>query len=83
MTALRAIRRSQVRGEVWPEFRVYSTTQIFIVVLMFGAGTDFCLFLIARFRELRGEGANQREGVVEAVGRVGGAITASAITSPP
>lgn len=72
---------SQVRGEVWPEFRVYSTTQIFIVVLMFGAGTDFCLFLIARFRELRGEGASQRDAVIEAVGRVGGAITASAMTT--
>jgi RND superfamily putative drug exporter len=72
---------SQVRGEVWPEFRVYSTTQIFIVVLMFGAGTDFCLFLIARFRELRTEGASQRDAIVEAVGRVGVAITASALTT--
>lgn len=72
---------SQMRGEAWPEFRVYSTTQIFIIVLMFGAGTDFCLFLIARFRELRAEGATQRDAVIEAIGRVGGAITASAMTT--
>jgi putative drug exporter of the RND superfamily len=72
---------SETRGEVWPEFRVYSTTQIFIIVLMFGAGTDFCLFLIARYRELRAEGASQRDAVIEAVGRVGGAISASALTT--
>ena len=72
---------SHNRGEVWPEFRVYSTTQIFIIVLMFGAGTDFCLFLIARFRELRAEGINQRDAVIESVGRVGGAIAASAGTT--
>jgi RND superfamily putative drug exporter len=75
-------RWSQLRGEgAWPEFRIYSTTQIFIVVLLFGAGTDFCLFLIARFRELRAAGATQREAVVESLARVGGAISASALTT--
>jgi RND superfamily putative drug exporter len=73
---------SRRRGEgVWPEFRVYSTTQIFIIVLMFGAGTDFCLFLLARFREMRAAGASQRDGIVESVGRVGHALTASAGTT--
>ncbi|MBA3482815.1 MAG: MMPL family transporter [Pirellulales bacterium] len=73
---------SRHRGEdAWPEFRVYSTTQIFIIVLMFGAGTDFCLFLIARYRELRGEGMSQRDGVIASVDRVGPALTASAGTT--
>jgi RND superfamily putative drug exporter len=73
---------SQWRGQgAWPEFRVYSTTQIFIVVLLFGAGTDFCLFLIARYREMRAQGQPQRESVVGSVDRVGHALAASAGTT--
>ena len=61
-------------------FQVIDITQIFVVVVLFGAGTDYCLFLVARYREELGHGKSQVEALREAVGQVGAALIASAAT---
>jgi putative drug exporter of the RND superfamily len=63
------------------EFQVFTTTHIFIVVVLFGAATDYCLFLIARYREELERGLAPREALEEALGQTGHALTASAMTT--
>lgn len=59
---------------------VSSITEVFLVVLLFGAGTDYCLFLVSRFREYMADGLPGPEGARRTVGRVGETITSSAST---
>lgn len=65
---------------------VFTTTRIFIVVILFGAGTDFCLFLLARSRELLpGQPSNNRHSMQRIVRQswlsVHDALFASAFTT--
>jgi RND superfamily putative drug exporter len=55
-------------------------TDAFVVAITLGAGTDYCVFLISRFREEYGGGREPRDAVVESVARVGPALLASAAT---
>ncbi|MEU2027256.1 MMPL family transporter [Streptomyces sp. NPDC016469] len=54
-----------------------SITAILIVVL-FGVGTDYILFLLFRYRELLREGHDPKPAMSEAVGRVGETIASAA-----
>jgi putative drug exporter of the RND superfamily len=61
-------------------FQVINITRVFVVVVLFGAGTDYCLFLIARYREELGRGRSRADALREAIIQVGAALIASAGT---
>ena len=55
-------------------------TQILLIVLILGAGTDYGLFLVFRVREELRRGLAPKEAVIRGVSRVGESITFSALT---
>jgi putative drug exporter of the RND superfamily len=63
-----------------PGFTLVNISQIFAVVMLYGAGTDYCLFLISRYREELSKGQERGEALQRSVGAVGGALAASAGT---
>ncbi len=59
---------------------ITSYANVLLVVVMYGAGTDYCLFLISRFREEMADDHEIEKATVNTVHRVGETITSSAST---
>jgi RND superfamily putative drug exporter len=60
--------------------KISEITELLLIILVLGAGTDYGLFLVFRVREEIRRGAEAREAVERSVVRVGESITASAGT---
>jgi putative drug exporter of the RND superfamily len=60
--------------------QISSVTQTLLIVLLLGAGTDYGLFLVYRFREELRAGTEPHAAVVRALRRVAGTVGASAGT---
>jgi uncharacterized membrane protein YdfJ with MMPL/SSD domain len=60
---------------------LFGGLEVYVTVLGYGAGVDYCLFLIARYKEGLDEGTAAGKAPGNAVGRVGPALAASAGTT--
>jgi uncharacterized membrane protein YdfJ with MMPL/SSD domain len=59
---------------------IISQMNAFLIVVMYGAGTDYCLFLISRFREEMADTHDIIKATKDTVHRVGETISSSAAT---
>lgn len=60
------------------DLKIDSSVESLLVVVLYGVGTDYILFLMFRFRERLRAGEDAKTAVVSAVTRVGEAITSAA-----
>src|SRR5439155_8444411 len=59
---------------------LFEGIQVYVTILAYGAGVDYCLFLTARYKEELDRGTPTAEAVAKAVSGVGAALVASAAT---
>lgn len=72
-----SITRGLVALLTFTGFTVSSFTEIFLIAVMFGAGTDYCMLLISRYREELMKGLSSREALAAAYPRTATAIISS------
>ena len=60
--------------------KLFAGIETYVTVLIYGAGVDYCLFLIARYKEELEDGATFEEAISNTLSKIGAALTASACT---
>ncbi len=60
---------------------LFNGLEIYVTVVVYGAGVDYCLFLIARYKEELDEGCSFSEAITLSIRKVGAALATSAGTS--
>ncbi|UYM03895.1 MMPL family transporter [Solicola gregarius] len=60
------------------DLQVDTSIQQLLIIVLFGVGADYFLFLMFRFRERLRAGSEPKQAMIEAVARVGEAITSAA-----
>lgn len=61
------------------DFPLSNFTQIFMVAVMFGIGTDYCILLISRFKEEMGRTDNKWDAIVETYRTAGRTVIVSGL----
>ncbi len=80
-SALALVISMRVIGELGAHgLKISSITQVLLIILLIGAGTDYGLFLVFRVREELRDGREPHDAVRRALVRVGESISASAGT---
>jgi RND superfamily putative drug exporter len=59
---------------------LFQGIQIYVIILAYGAGVDYCLFLTARYREELERGRSPRDAIPATIDSVGHTVAASAAT---
>ena len=65
----------------WGWVGLFTGLEVYVTIVVYGAGVDYCLFLIARYKEELDGGASFDEAIARSIDRVGIALATSAGTS--
>lgn len=60
---------------------LFNGIEVYVTVVLYGAGVDYCMFLISRYKEELDSGFSQEEAIEKAIVNVGPALAASAGTT--
>jgi len=62
-------------------FGLFHGIEVYVTIVLYGAGVDYCMFLMARYKEELDSGSSYDEAISNAVNHVGSALAASAGTT--